>query len=80
MPLNYTSVGRTYKICFEDGVAYDVVFHSDTSARRYCRQKGAKSAWRNCIGDEGSKHVGSCWDSIRVYEEPKMFDVLQPTY
>jgi len=80
MPLNYTSVGRTYKICFEHGVAYDVVFHSDTSARRYCRQKGAESAWRHCVGDEGSRQVGSCWEYIRVYENAKMLDVSQPTH
>ena len=76
---NYTSAGRTYRICFEHG-REDVFLHSDTSARRYSRQKGAKSAWRNCIGGEGSRQIGSCWESIRVYEEPKMFDVLQPTY
>ncbi len=79
MPLNYTSVGRTYKICFEHGVQ-DVFLHSDISARRYSKQKGAKSAWRHCVGGEGSRQVGSCWEYIRVYENAKMLDASQPTH
>jgi hypothetical protein len=63
---NYTSAGRTYKICFKY-VTEDVVLHSDKSARRYSKARGAKSAWRPCKWNEGSNTVGYSREYTRVY-------------